>query len=168
RRHPGARAGGARMKKIVVGAAVLNQTPLDWDGNQARLVAAIRGAKAAGVAVLCLPEMCISGYGCEGAVLGIGVQSEAHRVLLELLPETTGMVVSFGVPVLHHNALFNTAVLVADGHILGFVAKRFLAGDGVHYEPRWFKSWRAGRRASIRVEGVEYPLGDLVFDVGAV
>jgi NAD+ synthase (glutamine-hydrolysing) len=156
------------MKKVVVGAAVVNQTPLDWDGNQARLVAAIRAARAAGIAVLCLPEMCISGYGCEDAFLGIGVQRESHRVLLELLPETKGMIVSFGVPVLYHNALFNTAVLVADGRILGFVAKRFLAGDGVHYEPRWFKSWEAGRRATLRFGDGEYPLGDLMFDVGGV
>jgi len=43
------------MKPITVAAAVVNQTPLDWDGNQARLVAAIRAARDAGVSVLCLP-----------------------------------------------------------------------------------------------------------------
>ena len=156
------------MKQIVVAAAVVNQTPLDWDGNQARLVAALRAARAAGVSVLCLPEMCISGYGCEDAFMGAGVPAEAQRVLFELLPETHGMVVSFGVPLLYHNALFNTAVVVVDGRILGFVAKRFLAGDGIHYEPRWFKPWKEGHRSSVQLNGAAYPLGDLMFDVGGV
>ena len=156
------------MKQIVVAAAVVNQTPLDWDGNQARLVAAIRGARAAGVSVLCLPEMCISGYGCEDAFMGAGVPAEAQRVLFELLPETVGMVVTFGVPLLYHNALFNTAAVVIDGQIVGFAAKRFLAGDGIHYEPRWFKPWKEGQRSSIQLNGVSYPLGDLMFDVGGV
>lgn len=156
------------MKPILVAAAVVNQTPLDWDGNKDRLVAVLRAAKAAGVSVLCLPEMCISGYGCEDAFMGIGTQAQAHRVLFELLTETRGMVVSFGVPLLYHNALFNTAVLVADGQIMGFVAKRFLAGDGIHYEPRWFKPWKEGHRSSVELEGKEYPCGDLMFDAGGV
>jgi NAD+ synthase (glutamine-hydrolysing) len=156
------------MKQVTVAAAVVNQTPLDWDGNQARLVAAIRAARVAGVSVLCLPEMCISGYGCEDAFLGAGVPAEAQRVLFELLPETTGMVVAFSVPLLYHNALFNAAALVVDGQLAGFAAKRFLAGDGIHYEPRWFKPWKEGHRSSIQLNGVDYPVGDLLFDVGGV
>ena len=31
--------------------------------------------------------------------------------------------------------------------IAGFVAKRFLAGEGIHYEPRWFKPWPGFFRA---------------------
>ena len=53
------------MKLIRVGAAVLNQTPLDWDGNAARIRGAIADARKAGVSILCLPELCITGYGCE-------------------------------------------------------------------------------------------------------
>jgi len=156
------------MKQIAVAAAVVNQTPLDWDGNQARLDATIRAARAAGVSVLCLPEMCISGYGCEDAFMGAGVPAGAQRVLFDLLPETADMVVTFGVPLLYHNALFNTAAVAVDGQLVGFVAKRFLAGDGIHYEPRWFKPWKEGQRSSVRLNGVEYPLGDLVFDLGGV
>ena len=158
------------MKPIAVAAAVVNQTPLDWDGNQARLVAAIRAGRAAGASVLCLPEMCISGYGCEDAFMSAGVLAESQRVLFELLPETRGMVVSFGVPLLYHNALFNTAVLAVDGRIAGCVAKRFLAGDGIHYEPRWFKPWPStqSHRATIQLQGADVPLGDLMFDVGGV
>ena len=55
------------MHLIRVGGTALNQTPLDWDGNRDRITAAIRTAREHGVAILCLPELCVTGYGCEDA-----------------------------------------------------------------------------------------------------
>ena len=78
------------------------------------------------------------------------------------------MIVCLGLPLLHRNALFNCACLAVDGRIAGFVAKRFLAGDGLHYEPRWFKPWPQQVRDTIEIDGREYPIGDLVFDCGGV
>ena len=154
------------MEQIRVGAATLNQTPLDWEGNARRIRAAIDEARARQVTILCLPELCISGYGCEDAFFSPGLHRTALEVLGELLPETVGMVVAFGVPLFHRNGLFNTACLVADGRILGFAAKRFLAGDGIHYEPRWFKAWPEGQHSAVAVGGQDYPIGDVYFDVG--
>ncbi|MEM6959844.1 MAG: nitrilase-related carbon-nitrogen hydrolase, partial [Myxococcota bacterium] len=51
--------------RVHFAVGVLNQTPLDWSGNEARIVAAIAEARRRGATVLCLPELCISGYGCE-------------------------------------------------------------------------------------------------------
>jgi NAD+ synthase (glutamine-hydrolysing) len=156
------------MQLLHVGAAVLNQTPLAWDANRANILAAIREARKRGIRVLCLPEMCITGYGCEDAFLSHGVQRMAWRVLQEILPETHGMIVSLGLPLLHQNALYDVACLAVDGKIAGLTAKRHLAGDGIHYEPRWFKPWPAGRRIQLTIEGQEYPLGDIHFDCGGV
>lgn len=156
------------MQLIKVAAAVLNQTPLDWRGNQAHIIEAIDAARTDGVSVLCLPELCITGYGCEDAFHAAGVLDTAWEVLLAVLPRTAGMIVSLGLPVLHQHALFNCACLSVDGQIAGFVAKRYLAGEGLHYEPRWFKPWPAGRRAELTRNGRNYPLGDVFFDCGGV
>ncbi len=156
------------MPHIRVAAAVLNQTPLDWSGNQARIVEAIERARAAGAQVLCLPELCLTGYGCEDAFHGPGLQATAREVLAEVVPLTGGMIVSLGLPLLHRNGVFNCACLAADGRIAGFAAKRFLSGDGLHYEPRWFKAWPQGVRDDIRVSGESFPIGDLVFDCGGI
>lgn len=129
------------MKLIKIGAAVLNQLPLDWAGNKARILTAIEETRGDGVNVLCLPELCITGYGCEDAFHSPNPVHRAWKALKELLPATKGMIVSFGLPVLHQHGLFNCACLAVDGSIAGFTAKRFLAGDGIHYEPRWFKPW---------------------------
>jgi NAD+ synthase (glutamine-hydrolysing) len=156
------------MKLIKVAAAVLNQTPLDWAGNRARILVAIEQARAETASVVCLPELCITGYGCEDAFHSANTTRRAWQILQDILPATRGLIVSLGLPVLHQNGLFNCACLVVDGKIAGFVAKRFLAGDGIHYEPRWFKPWPAEVRDELRVGNETFPIGDLCFECGGV
>jgi NAD+ synthase (glutamine-hydrolysing) len=55
------------MKQLRVAAAALNQTPLDWGGNFANIIRAIDEAWKQKAHILCLPELCITGYGCEDA-----------------------------------------------------------------------------------------------------
>lgn len=156
------------MKLVKLAAAVLNQTPMAWDGNRANILAAIDEARRQEASILCLPELCICGYGCEDAFHSPALRKTAWQVLQEIVPRTGGIIVSLGLPILYNNAQFNAACLVADRRILGFVAKRYLAGDGIHYEPRWFKAWPGGQRTELRVDGQTYPLGDLSFDCGGV
>jgi NAD+ synthase (glutamine-hydrolysing) len=127
------------MTRIRVAAAVLNQTPLGWSNNRDNILRVLEAARREQVRLVCLPELCITGYGCEDAFHSAGLQETALDVLEELLPATAGMIVSLGLPVLHKSALFDCACLAVDGRLVGLVAKRFLAGEGLHYEPRWFK-----------------------------
>ncbi|MBX3745134.1 MAG: NAD(+) synthase [Verrucomicrobiae bacterium] len=156
------------MKLIRLAAAVLNQTPLDWRGNRARIGAAIDQARAQGASVLCLPELGISGYGCEDTFQSPNTLHHALEALLDLLPRTRGMVVSFGLPLRVRNGIYNVAALAVDGRLQGFVGKQHLAGDGIHYEPRWFKPWPAGVHDTVLVAGQPVPVGDLAFDIGGV
>ncbi|MFW6146567.1 MAG: NAD(+) synthase [Planctomycetota bacterium] len=156
------------MKLINVGAAVLNQTPLDWTGNKANILTAIESARRQGVTVLCLPELCLCGYGCEDAFFSAALRRTAREVLSELLPATVGMVVTLGLPVLHRNSLYDAVCVVADGRVAGYVPKSTLAGSGLHYEPRWFKRWPPDVRDVLTYDGVTYPVGDLHFELGGI
>jgi len=158
------------MTPIHLTAVALNQTPLAWTANAANIRAALAEARAAGSTLVCLPELCITGYGCEDAFLGEATCLRAWDQLLALLPETRGMVVSIGLPLLHGHCVYNVAALAVDGVLAGLVAKQNLAGDGIHYEPRWFKPWPVGLTDRFRcpATGTEHPLGDLIFEVGGV
>ncbi|CAN5803902.1 NAD(+) synthase [soil metagenome] len=161
------------MKLIKVAVACVNQTPFAWDSNFAHLVTAIDQARAQGATVLCLPELAISGYSCEDAFQIHGLHDTAFDLLDRLAPLTTGMVVAVGLPIYHQKAVYNAAALLANGEIVGFVAKQFLAGDGIHYEPRWFKAWPAGEIDTLErtlADGSirRFPIGDLVFDIGDI
>ena len=154
------------MKLIHVAAAMLNQTPLDWQHNTANVRRAIQAARKQSISVLCLPELCLTGYGCEDAFHATNTHQRAWQALQELLPETRGMVSLFGLPVFHQNGLFNCAALAVDGKLIGLAAKRFLAGDGIHYEPRWFKAWPSGVRDEfVASNGATIPIGDIHFDI---
>ena len=54
--------------------------------------------------LLCLPELCITGYGCEDAFHAPGLEHTALQVLAEIVPATAGMVVSVGLPVMHRGS----------------------------------------------------------------
>ncbi len=156
------------MKLVTIAAGVLNQTPLDWTGNLENILAAMEQAQQQNVSILCLPELCITGYGCEDAFHSPGVEKTAHEMLLAVADAAHDLVVSVGLPLTYAGGLFNTAALIVDGRIIGFVGKQHLAGDGIHYEPRWFKRWPEAVIGEVEIDDTAYPLGDLVFEVGDV
>ncbi len=163
------------MKYIKVGAGVLNQTPLDWLGNQRRIIEVIQAAKAQKISVLCLPELCISGYGCEDMFLAPATWAQSQRTLLELLPHTQDIIVAVGLPLAYQNRVYDVAALLVNGNLAGFVAKRFLAGDGIHYEPRWFQAWQENQQVMVDLplfqqanKPSSYPLGDIYFNCDGI
>jgi len=153
---------------LKTGAAALNQTPLDWRGNQKRIREAIQNARQNGVQVLCLPELAITGYGCEDAFYSPDTLKRSLDILTGLSAETTGLVTCLGLPLSIRNKTYNTVAVVADGQILGFVCKQHLPNYGVFYEDRWFHRWKAGQSTTVRVNGISYPAGDILFDISGI
>lgn len=156
------------MKLLKVAAAALNQTPLDWENNLNNIQQAIEQARVQDVRLLCLPELCITGYGCEDMFHATGVRETALEILQQIVGMSEGMVLTVGLPLTYAGGIFNAAAMIVDGQLIGFVAKQHLAGDGIHYETRWFKAWPPGVVGEVEIDGVEYPIGDLLFDVGGI
>src|SRR3954447_2679975 len=127
------------MHKLRLAAAALNQTPMDWEGNRDRILAAIEAARARDASNLCLPELCVSGYGCEDQFFSAGLQKTTLDMLAEIMPATRGMAVALGLPVMVNRGLYNAAAMLCNGELMGLTLKQHLAGDGIHYEPRWFR-----------------------------
>ncbi|GAB2957984.1 hypothetical protein GCM10027048_25980 [Hymenobacter coalescens] len=146
--------------------AALNQTPIDWENNLRNICEAIQQAKDAQVELLCLPELCLTGYGCEDLFLHEWLSETAlqHLQTVRQCCTDPNMVVCVGVPVRLNGQTYNTACVIRNQQVLGFAAKQFLANDGVHYEPRFFTSWRPGTTATFTFGGEEYTIGDLVFE----
>jgi NAD+ synthase (glutamine-hydrolysing) len=123
-------------------------------------------ADAAGAALLLLPELGLTGYStedlllqsamldaAEAAIGGIVEASRAHRPLLLL-----------GAPLRHGHSLFNCAVAIQRGRILGVVPKSYLPNYREFYEKRQIAPAAATPAASIRLAGQDAPFGtDLLF-----
>jgi NAD+ synthase (glutamine-hydrolysing) len=147
-----------------IAGAALNQIPFDWAHNIQNISVAIAQAKAEGVELLCLPELCLTGYNCEDLFLSDWLPAAALAHLQQIRPLTEGICVVVGLPVRLAHRTYNTAAVLRDGQILGFAAKQFLANDGVHYETRFFVPWAAGETTTVEHEGERWPLGDLTFE----
>ncbi|MCL2346693.1 MAG: NAD(+) synthase [Planctomycetaceae bacterium] len=151
------------MTYLNVAAAALNQTPLDWKGNAGRIRNALDAARMKDVHLLALPELAVSGTGCEDAFLAPETWQNSLQILFELLPATRGIVTTLGLPLRVGGSTFNAAALVADGELLGFVCKRQAPFDGVRYDARWFAAWPNHSRFDLKLNGESYPTGDLTF-----
>jgi NAD+ synthase (glutamine-hydrolysing) len=148
-----------------IAAACLNQTPIDWENNFFNIASVIQGAKNQEVNLLCLPELCITGYGCEDLYLSDWIYEKAFLQLQKVVELTDNITIALGIPLQFDGENYNCAALVSNKQILGFSAKQFLANDGVHYETRWFTPWKAGEVQEIEFDGRFYPIGDIVYSV---
>lgn len=148
----------------VLACASLNQTPMDWEGNLRRIAEAIDAAKSQKAKLLLLPELCITGYGCEDLFFADHLYTQSVRMLERLLPLSQGIAVTLGLPLQVNGKRHNTVALIAEGQILGITAKQHLANEGIHYEPRWFSPWEAGRVLSYQLLGQSFPLGQGIYE----
>lgn len=152
--------------KIIAGGACLNQTPIAWESNKQNIIYAIEYARLNGTQLLCLPELTITGYGCEDMFLSDWLYEKAMQTLLELKAYCYDITVAIGLPVIFEGKRYNTACVVSNCEILGFYAKQFLANDGIHYEKRWFSAWRWISVNKITLpNGQVVPFGNTVFEV---
>ncbi|MEM8966481.1 MAG: NAD(+) synthase [Bacteroidota bacterium] len=154
--------------KLTVAGVTLNQTPIDWDGNLARILHAIETAREQSADILCLPELCVTGYGCEDLFLSDWIYDKALEILPKIVDACQDITVAVSLPIIYQNHRYDTACLIHNQKILGFTAKQFLANDGVHYEPRWFTPWPAYQQGEIEIDGQIYDFGDLVYDVNGI
>lgn len=123
-------------------------------------------AHAAGAAVAAFPELAISGYAIDDLHLQAALLDAAETALSELVSRsrTWRPALVVGAPVRWRNGVYNCAVVLQGGRILGVVPKTYLPNYREYYEKRWFESGAGVVGAAIRVAGAEVPFGtDLLF-----
>jgi NAD+ synthase (glutamine-hydrolysing) len=154
------------MDRLRIAGASINQTPMDWEGNVERLSGLIREARAQKAQVMCFPELCITGYNCEDTFSSVHTARRSLLALEQLIHETEGMTVVFGLPVYHRGSMWNCAAVVQNQKLLGINPKKLMAREGIHYEPRWFRPWPFHRVDSISLLGQNVPFGDVTYQLG--
>ena len=154
------------MNRIVrIGGACLNQIPMDWKHNLKNIKNAFQEAQKNNVALLCLPELCITGYGCEDMFLSTWLCKTAQTKLIELLPFTTGLTTCLGLPVRFKSQVYNCIAIVKNKRILGIYAKHNLANDGIHYEKRWFSSWPYHKIENLKIADQTTQIGAICLEI---
>jgi len=156
------------MTRIKIAGATLNQIPLDWTNNVSNITNAIEEAKRQKVELLCLPELCITGYGCEDVFLSDWLSETAWEKLKQIASHCSNIAVAVGLPVRINGKTYNGACVIDDQKILGITLKQNLANEGVHYEPRWFVAWKPGEVIDIPSGKEVIRVGDLIYETRGV
>jgi NAD+ synthase (glutamine-hydrolysing) len=112
--------------------------------------------------------LAITGYGSEDLFLSYWYPLKALKQLKQLLRYCENITVAVGVPVRIADKVYNCMAIIENQRLTAFVAKQFMAIDGVHYEFRWFTPWEHGKVIQFDFFGNDVPLGDMVFEKNGV
>jgi NAD+ synthase (glutamine-hydrolysing) len=134
--------------------------------NAEAILRQARACDAEGVAVAVFPELCLSGYSIEDLLMQDALLDAVEAALAtvvegsaELLP-----VLVVGAPLRHRHRIYNCAVVVHRGRILGVAPKSYLPTYREFYERRQLAPGDDQRGGAIRIAGVDVPFGpDLLF-----
>ena len=150
-----------------VAACTIPVSVADPATNADAVLEAARECDAEAVAVALFPELCLTGYAIDDLVMQdpvIDAVVAAIERLVEASVDLFPMLV-VGAPLLHRNRLYNCAVVIHRGELLGVVPKSYLPTYREFYERRWYAPGDDQEGQDIRVGELEAPFGpDLLFE----
>ena len=126
-----------------IALAQINPVVGDIAGNALLITNAIADARAAGAALVCLPELAMTGYPPEDLLLKDHVLSDVAAALERIAEQVEGIVALVGYPE-HDGAVYNSAAVLADGLVCGSYRKNLLPNYGVFDEHRYFEAGSRG------------------------
>jgi NAD+ synthase (glutamine-hydrolysing) len=128
--------------------------------NADRIIELIEQAEKDQVKVLALPELCLTGYTCGELFLQDTLLNSAVEQLARIVDYTAGkeVFVTLGVPITTEGKLYNTAAVIQNGQLLGFVPKKNLPNYSEFYEARYFNAGHE-KVEYINFNGKKIPLG---------
>ncbi|MET4895941.1 NAD(+) synthase [Sphingomonadaceae bacterium jetA1] len=151
---------------IRVAAATPAASVGDAQANAQAMLDLARAADEDGVDLIVYPELSLTSY----AIDDLHLQGAMHRATYEALgamvdaSAALSPVLLVGAALPRNGRLYNCAVAISRGRILGVVPKTFLPNYREYYEKRWFASGAGLTGLTIELDGQSVPFGtDLIF-----
>ncbi|MDN6386158.1 MAG: NAD(+) synthase, partial [Corynebacterium sp.] len=154
-----------------VAAATVPVAVADPATNARTILDTARDLHGRDVAVAVFPELSLTGYAIEDLVMQDVLLDAVTDALADIVAASADLlpVLVVGAPLVHGNRLYNCAVVVHRGRILGVTPKSYLPTYREFYERRWYAPGDDVRAASISIGGQDVPFGsDLLFDASDV
>lgn len=128
--------------------------------NAEVIIKEIKKAETLGVSIVTTPELSFTGYTCGDLFLQEQLLDDSIKALEQVLNETKDIdIISIlGMPLRHDNQLFNCAVVITKGKILGVIPKTYIPNYQEFYEARWFSSSKELITEEIEILGQLVPI----------
>lgn len=143
----------------------------DPRSNASEIVSMARTAHDAGALIIAFPELSVTGYALDDLFRNHLMIDSALKAVLQVAEGTKDLdsLIIIGAPLELDCQLFNTAVVMAKGSILGVIPKTYLPNYSEFYEKRQFASSRHQTQEWIRLGGHDVAFGThQLFEVNAV
>ncbi|OHD38957.1 MAG: NAD(+) synthase [Spirochaetes bacterium GWF1_31_7] len=129
--------------------------PGDLHTNTEKIIALSIEAFNNGSSIILFPELSITGYTCQDLFSNSIIIQKTIESIITIKNKTkfTDIIITVGAPLIWNNGLYNCAVVIQSGKILGIVPKIFLAQYREFYEARWFKSGLGIKNQHIPIDG---------------
>ncbi|MGP9758484.1 NAD(+) synthase [Corynebacterium sp. AOP12-C2-36] len=154
-----------------VAAATVPVAVADPATNARTILDTARDLHGRDVAVAVFPELSLTGYAIEDLVMQDVLLDAVTDALADIVAASADLlpVLVVGAPLVHGNRLYNCAVVVHRGRVLGVTPKSYLPTYREFYERRWYAPGDDVRAASISIGGQDVPFGsDLLFEASDV
>lgn len=148
-----------------VAACTLRTTIVDPDANADAVLRAARTCHDEGAALAVFPELTLSGYSVEDLLLQDPLLDAVEAALVRIVTASTDLtpLLLVGAPLRHRDRIYNTAVAVHRGRVLGVAPKSYLPTYREFYERRQCAPGDAAT-GTVTVAGHDVPFGpDLLF-----
>ena len=154
------------QEMVRVAATTPRATVGDPATNADAAIALVKKAAANAVDLIVFPELNMSSYAIDDLHMQAAQHSATEAAIAKLAKATaklaTVMLVGAAIP--RNGRLYNCAIAIARGKILGVVPKTFLPNYREFYEKRWFASGAGLTGMEIDLAGQRVPFGtDLIF-----
>ncbi len=138
--------------------------------NAENIIAEINKTYENGARLAVFPELCVTGYTCGDLFLQKRLLDSAQEAVSRIAAATDGMemAVAVGAPVDVNGRLYNCAVVIYNGEILGVVPKTNIPNYSEFYEARHFAK---GKRCADYIDycGMSVPFGtDIIFKASGI
>ena len=142
----------------------------DPEFNIARILELTEKAADEDSSVILFPELAVTAYSCGDLFHNGALLRGAEKAVEHFCRAAAGLksILTVGAPVRFQDRLFNAALVIQSGRILGIVPKTHLPNYREFYEKRYFSSGFGIRNAALDYAGqTQIPFGtDLLFDCG--
>ena len=153
---------------LKVAAAVPHVAIADCATNLTRILALAEKAVQRGVEIIAFPELSLTAYTCGDLLLQPALLDATEEALATLVKcsRKLPLVILVGAPLRHNSAIYNCALVIAQGRILGVVPKSYIPDYSEFFENRVFTSGAGITDDRIIVAGEECDFGvDLTFQI---
>ncbi|HET7276664.1 MAG TPA: NAD(+) synthase [Dermatophilaceae bacterium] len=149
-----------------VASCTMHAAAADPETNAQRVLAIARECHDEGVALAIFPELGLSGYAIDDLLLQDPLLEACHAAIATIAEASRNLlpVLVVGAPLAHGSRVFNCAVVIHRGAVVGVAPKSYVPTYREFYERRHFAPGDDQRGGSIEVAGATVPFGpDLLF-----